>query len=129
MKEKKLELKKTIEMNEQNTYEKKNRKNTIPEALNPDREKEKKEESIQKMERFGTRPKNRTIQEKPFKFYNAPNWNPSHTCPALDKVCNNCGKKGHFARAENRNPKSETSIPRSKKNEVKFRGQIPVDIE
>ena len=33
MKEKKLELKKTIEMIKQNTYERKNRKNTIPEAL------------------------------------------------------------------------------------------------
>ena len=32
------------------------------------------------------------------KFCNAPNWNPIHKCPALDKLCNNCGKKGHFAR-------------------------------
>ena len=33
MKEKTLELKKTIELMKQNTYEKKNTKNTIPEAL------------------------------------------------------------------------------------------------
>ena len=33
MKEKTLEMKKTIEMIKQNTYEKKNKKNTIPEAL------------------------------------------------------------------------------------------------
>ena len=98
MKEKKLELKKTIEMIKQNTYERKNRKNTIPEALITSREKEVKEEPIQKMERFGTRPKNRTTNEKPCKFCNAPNWNPTHKCPALDKLCNNCGKKGHFAR-------------------------------
>ena len=98
MKEKKLELKKTIEMIKQNTYERKNRKNTIPEALITSREKEIKEEPIQKMERFGTRPKNRTTNEKPCKFCNAPNWNPTHKCPALDKLCNNCGKKGHFAR-------------------------------
>ena len=32
-KEKTLELKKTIELVKQNTYEKKNKKNTIPEAL------------------------------------------------------------------------------------------------
>ena len=98
MKEKKLELKKTIEMIKQNTYERKNRKNTIPEALITSREKEIKEEPIQKMERFGTRPKNRTTNEKPCKFCNAPNWNPTHKCPALDKLCNSCGKKGHFAR-------------------------------
>ena len=98
MKEKKLKLKKTIEMIKQNTYERKNRKNTIPEALITNRGKEIKEEPIQKMERFGTRPKNRTTNEKPFKFCNAPNWNPSHKCPALDKLCNNCGRKGHFAR-------------------------------
>ena len=98
MKEKKFELKKTIEMIKQNTYERKNRKNTIPEALITSREKEIKEEPIQKIERFGTRPKNRTTYEKPCKFCNAPNWNPTHKCPALDKLCNNCGKKGHFAR-------------------------------
>ena len=40
MKEKKLELKKTIEMIKQNTYERKNRKNTIPEGLILHREKE-----------------------------------------------------------------------------------------
>ena len=39
MKEKKLELKKTIEMIKQNTYGRKNLKNTIPEALISNREK------------------------------------------------------------------------------------------
>ena len=39
-KEKKLELKKTIEMIKQNTYERKDRKNTIPEASILHREKE-----------------------------------------------------------------------------------------
>ena len=57
MKVKKLEWKKTIEMIKQNTYERKNRKNTIPEALTTSREKEIKEEPIQKIERFGNRPK------------------------------------------------------------------------
>ena len=100
MKEKKMELRKTIEMIKQNTYEnKKNWKNLIMEAPITNREKEIKEEPIQKTKRFRKRTKNRTknVNEKP--FCNAPNWNPSHKCPALDKVCNNCGKKGHFARA------------------------------
>ena len=35
----------------------------------------------------------------PCRFCNAPNWNQSHKCPALDQTCNNCGKKGHFVRA------------------------------
>ena len=98
MKEKKLELKKTIEMIKQNTYERKNRKNTIPEALISNREKEIKEEPIQRMERSDTRPKNKFINEKPCRFCNAPNCNLTHKCPALGKLCNNCGKKGHFAR-------------------------------
>ena len=96
MKKKKLEVKKTIEMIKQNTYERKNRKNTIPEALISHREKEIKEEPIQRMERSETRPKNKFTNEKPCKFCNAPNWNPTHKCPALGKLCHNCGKKGHF---------------------------------
>ena len=65
MKEKKLELKKTIEMIKQNTYERKNQKNTIPEALIPHREGEIQEEPIQRRERSDTRPKNKFTGEKP----------------------------------------------------------------
>ena len=50
MKEKTLEVKKTIEMIKQNTYEKKNKKNTIPEALITTKEKQMiKEEPIQRV--------------------------------------------------------------------------------
>ena len=64
MKEKKLELKKTIEMIKQNTYERKTRRNTIPEALISHIEKVIKEEPIQGMERSETRPKNKYTNEK-----------------------------------------------------------------
>ena len=77
-KEKKLELKKTIEMSQQITYERKNRKNTIQEALISHREKEIKEEPIQRMKRSDTRPKKKFTNEKPCSFCNAPNWNPTH---------------------------------------------------
>ena len=50
MKEKTLEMKKTIELTKQKTYEKKNKKNTIPEALITTQEKQIiKEEPIQRM--------------------------------------------------------------------------------
>ena len=50
------------------------------------------------MERFGTRPKNRMINDKPCKFCNSSNWNLTHKNPALDILRNNCGKKKHFVR-------------------------------
>ena len=51
------------------------------------------------MDKFNTRPRNKPNNNRPCRFYSAPNWNQSHKCPALDQTCNNCGKKGHFARA------------------------------
>ena len=86
-------------MIKQNTYVKKNNKNTIPESLISNREKDIKEKPIQRMEKFNARPRKIFNNNKPCRFCNAPNWNQSHKCPALDQTCNNCGKKGHFARA------------------------------
>ena len=100
MKEKTLEMKKIIELIKQNTYEKKNKKNTIPEALISTKEKHIiKEEPIQRMERFGTRPKNKNFSNRPCRFCNAPNWTPLYKCPATDANCNKCGKKGHYPKA------------------------------
>ena len=100
MKEKTLELKKIIELIKQNTYEKKNKKNTIPEALISTKEKHMiKEEPIQRMERFGNRPKIKNYGNRTCRFCNAPNWTPMHKCPALEANCNECGKKGHYAKA------------------------------
>ena len=98
-KEKTLKMKKTIEKIKQNTYEKKNKKNTKPEALITAKEKQMiKEEPIQRMEKYGTRPKTRITGSRPCRFCNAPNWSPKYKCPAQDSNCNNCGKKGHYAR-------------------------------
>ena len=64
MKEKTWELKEIIEVIKQNTYEKKNKKNTIPEALISTKgQQANKEEPIQKMERFGTKPKNKNFNQ------------------------------------------------------------------
>ena len=82
-------------MIKQNIFERKNRKNTIPEALITNREKEIKEEPIQKMEKFGTRPKT-TVNEKPCKFCNAPNWNPSHTNPGTTQIMQHLREKRLF---------------------------------
>ena len=98
MKEKKFIMKKTMEMIKQNTYEKKNDKNTIPKALISSREKEIKEEPIQRMDNFNSRPRKKFNNSRHCRFCNAPNWNPTQKCPALDKTCHNCGKKGDFAR-------------------------------
>ena len=111
MKEKTLEMKKTIEMIKQNTYEKKNKKNTIPEALLTIKEKQMiKEEPIQRVEKFGTRPKTRITGNRPCRFCNAPNWNPTHKCPALESNCNKCGKKGHYARACKQRTKNNRTL-------------------
>ena len=88
-----------IELIKQKTY-KKNKKNTIPEALISSKEKQIiKEEPIQRMERFGTKPKKKQFGNRPCRFCSAPNWSPIHKCPALEANCNKCGKKGHFAKA------------------------------
>ena len=97
MKGKKHEMKKTIEMIKQNTYEK-NDKNTIPEALISSREKEIEEKPIQRMDKFNCRPRKKFKNNRLCRFCNAPNWNLTHKCPALDQACKNCGKKGDFAR-------------------------------
>ena len=85
MNEKTLELKKIIEVKEQNTYEKKNKKITIPEALISTEEKQAiKEKPIQRMKRFGTRLKNKNYNNRPCRSCGAPNWSPIHKCPALE---------------------------------------------
>ena len=91
---------KIIELDKQNTYEKRNKKNAILEALISTKEKHiTKEEPFQRTEPLGTRPKNEIFGNRPRRFCNTPNWSPIHKCPELEANCNKCGKKGHFAKA------------------------------
>ena len=119
LKEKTLELKKIIELIRQNTYEKKNKKNTTPEALISSKENQMiKEEPIQRMERSGTKPKNKQFENRPCRFCNAPNWSPIHKCPALEANCNKCGKKGHFAKACRRRTYNNRTVKRLTEDEA-----------
>ena len=111
MKEKTLEMKKTIVMIKQNTYEKKNKKNTIPKALITTKENQIiNEDPIKRMKKFGTRPKTRTTGNRPCRFCNAPNWSPIHKCPAQDSNCNNREKKRHYARVCKQKTKKNRAV-------------------
>ena len=57
-----------------------------------------KEEPIQRMEKFDTRPKIRTTDNSPCRFCGAPNWTPLHKCPASETNCNKFGRKRHYAK-------------------------------
>ena len=95
MKQKTLELKKTIELIKQSTYERKNKKNIIPETLILTKEQHPiKEEPIQRTERFGARPKTKPTGNRPCRFCGASNWTPLHKCPAYETNCNKRGKTG-----------------------------------
>ena len=84
MKEKTLEMKKTIKLIKQNTYETKNKKNTIPEALISTKERHIIKEPIQRMEKFETRPKTKITGNRSCRYCGAPNWTPLHKCPAQE---------------------------------------------
>ena len=102
-----------------NTYEKKNKKNTIPDALISTKEKHIiKDEPIQRMERFGTRPKNKNFGNRTCRFCNAPNWTPMHKCPALDANCNKCGQKGHYAKVCRQKTNNNQTVKKLAENEL-----------
>ena len=110
MKEKILKMKKTVEMIKQNTYEKKNNKNTIPEALISNRKLKLKKnqygEIWTNMDKFNTPPRNIVNNNRPCIFCDIPNWNPAHKCPALDQTCNNWASfHGHADRKKITNAK------------------------
>ena len=77
-----------------------------------------KEEPIQRMERFGTRPKNKQFGNRTCRFCNAPNWTPIHKCPALEANCNKCGRKGHYAKACRQKFNSNPTVKRLTGEEI-----------
>ena len=97
IREKTLNLKTTMDLVTQDSYEKRHKQSTIPPALA--KEKEIKEEPIQKIQPRNYR-KNTEITAKNNNcgFCGQQNWSPSHKCPAKTAECNNCHKMGHFAR-------------------------------
>ena len=99
IREKTLNLKTTVELITQNSYDRRHKQSTIPAALAKD--KEIKEEPIQKIQQKFKTDKygDRTTQKKNnCGFRGQQNWNPQHTCPAKNAKGNNCQKMGHFAR-------------------------------
>ena len=69
-----------------NTYDRKNKKNTIPEALISHRGKDIKEEPIYKITytgQYGTMSEERN-KDRNCRYCHAPNSNPNHKCPARD---------------------------------------------
>ena len=100
IRKKTLNLKTTMDLVTQDSYEKRHKQSTIPPALA--NEKEIKEEPIQKIQP-GNKQKYRKNAETTSKnnncgFCGQQNWSPSHKCPAKTEECNNCHKMGHFAR-------------------------------
>ena len=100
IREKTLNLKTTVDLVTQDTYDKRHKQSTIPPALA--KEKEIKEEPIQKIQprdiqnyRKNTE---KTTKNNNCGFCGQQNWSPQHKCPAKTVECNNCHDIGHFAR-------------------------------
>ena len=100
IREKTLDLKTTMDLVTQDSYEKRHRQSTIPPALA--KEKEIKEEPIQKIQPQNKhnpqRKTGETSKTNNCGFCGQKNWSPLHKCPAKTVECNNCHKMGHFAR-------------------------------
>ena len=87
-----------MEQTQQNTNERKNKKNTIPEALISNRVKEVEKETIRKTtytRKYGTRPEEK-LKERNCRYCSATNWNPNHKWPARESIWHNWKKKENF---------------------------------
>ena len=112
MKEKDLDVPKVVEQIQQNTYDRKNKKNTIREVLLSNRETDFKEEPIHKIAytgQYGTRSKERH-KDVNCRYCDAPNWNPNHKCPAHVGICHKCEKKTTSRRHADLNDKKNKNL-------------------
>ena len=97
IREKTLNLKNTIDLITQDSYEKKHKQSTIPSALA--KKKKQKKNPYRKYNHGTTEKKSETTtKNNNCGFCGPQNWSPSHKCPAKTVECNNCHKMGHFAR-------------------------------
>ena len=68
-------------------------------SINIEPRKKNQKESIQRTKNFHIRPRKKFNNNKTCRFCpDSANWSPTNKCPALDRTCNKCGTKGHFAR-------------------------------
>ena len=77
-----------------------------------------KEEPKQRIERFGTRPKNKNCGNRTCRVCNAPNWTPIQKCPTLEANCNKCGKTGHYAKACRQKDNNNQTVKRLTEEET-----------
>ena len=93
IRDKTLNLKTTVELITQNSYDRRHKQSTIPTALAKD--KEIKEEPIQKIQpKYKTEKYGNTAQKK--NNCGQQNWNPQHVCPAKKRKMQQLPKNGPF---------------------------------
>ena len=82
-----------------------------------------KEKPIQRLERFGLRPKTRPIGNRPCKLCGVSNWTPLHRCQATETNCNKCGKRGHYAKVCGQKYTNNRTVRRLTKEEPDDRSE------
>ena len=83
----------------QDSYDKRHKQSTIPPALAKEKEIKEPIQEIQPRDKQNYRKNTeKTTKNNNCGFCGQQNWSPQHKCPAKTVECNNCHKKGHFAR-------------------------------
>ena len=87
----KSDVLKTVKQIQQNTCDKRNKKNTKSESLMKSRENETEKKPYINAGNYETKPKMRP-KERNYRYCYAPNWNLNHKCPIREPTCHNCQK-------------------------------------